>query len=487
MKTLVFTLLLVSFWYVAFYAVDPDLGWHMRVGEEIWLQQEVPHNDKYSYTMPQHDWVDHEWLVDAFMWRLNTLGAWWLVAAVFTGLTVLPFFVWIRRSESFFALWLIFLAGIFTLHFAGVRPQMISFFFLFVLLELLDKRKIVFLPVLFFVWANLHAGFAAGLFVWGIYIVAYHGRDIRQLVWELLVLLLSLGATLLNPYGYDLYKEILHVASSQETMQYIGEWRPLNHFPLLSFWILCGILIGLLVFGKGYQKIKKPTMFVAAAAFLLTLVSARHGLLFIAAAAPLMILGTKNLLAYIEQERAGMPFSAIEISVMRAGFVALFVVSTAAILLIAQNRPLKILYPEGAAAFLQERAAGGEEMRVFNEYGWGGYVIWNAPDMSVFIDGRMPHWVSEDGTSAMKDYIAVVYSSSADARREVFERRGVTHILQAKPSKARGVRGQIRAYLPQSWLASESYSLQDSLAREGWEVAYEDDISFVMQRKNTPR
>lgn len=486
MKALVFALILISFWYVTFYAIDPDLGWHMRVGGEVWQQREVPHIDKYSYTMLGHEWVDHEWLVDAFTWRLSSLGAWWLVAGIFTMLAVLPFFVWIRRAESFFALWLILLAGIFTLHFVGVRPQMISFFFLFVLLELLDRRNLVVLPILFFVWANLHAGFAAGLFMWGIYIVASHGRDIRQMVHKFIFLFVSLGVTLLNPYGYGLYKEILGVASSQETMQYIGEWQPLINTSLLSFWILCGVLIGLLVFGKGYQKIKKPTMAVAAAAFLLTLVSARHGLLFIAAAVPLILLGAKNLLEYIEQERRGASFSTKETSVIRAGFMFLFGISTIAFLFIAYDRPIKSLYPEGAAAFLEEKAERGEEMRVFNEYGWGGYLIWKAPNVHVFIDGRMPHWTNEDGSSAMKDYIAVVYGSSEDARREVLERREVTHALIMKSNKVRGVRGFIRAQLPQSWFDLELGGLQDTLAHEDWRVAYEDDISVVVQTKNTP-
>jgi hypothetical protein len=42
-------------------------------------------------------------------------------------------------------------------------------------------------------------------------------------------------------------------------------------------------------------------------------------------------------------------------------------------------------YPSAALAFMQQRHIGG---RIFNNYGWGGYMEWNAPQLKPFIDGR---------------------------------------------------------------------------------------------------
>lgn len=74
------------------------------------------------------------------------------------------------------------------------------------------------LPLLFAVWANLHAGFIAGLAV-----VAWHllprTRD-RTLIWQLL---LSIAATLLNPYGPRLYVEIFRTLTDSSLHSHIGE------------------------------------------------------------------------------------------------------------------------------------------------------------------------------------------------------------------------------------------------------------------------
>jgi hypothetical protein len=37
-------------------------------------------------------------------------------------------------------------------------------------------------------------------------------------------------------------------------------------------------------------------------------------------------------------------------------------------------------------------------------YNWGGYLIWNYPDLKPTIDGRMHLWRSDDGYSAFEAY-----------------------------------------------------------------------------------
>jgi hypothetical protein len=41
--------------------------------------------------------------------------------------------------------------------------------------------------------------------------------------------------------------------------------------------------------------------------------------------------------------------------------------------------------PRAALEFMQRQHLNG---RIFNQYGWGGYMEWNAPDLKPFIDGR---------------------------------------------------------------------------------------------------
>src|SRR4029077_8117178 len=41
---------------------DPDLWWHLRTGQIIWMNRAVPRTDLLSFTTGQHAWIAHEWL-----------------------------------------------------------------------------------------------------------------------------------------------------------------------------------------------------------------------------------------------------------------------------------------------------------------------------------------------------------------------------------------------------------------------------------------
>ena len=47
--------------------LDPDMWWHLRTGEYI-LQNGIPAQDVFTFTVPQNAWVTHEWLSQLIMW-----------------------------------------------------------------------------------------------------------------------------------------------------------------------------------------------------------------------------------------------------------------------------------------------------------------------------------------------------------------------------------------------------------------------------------
>jgi len=65
-------------------------------------------------------------------------------------------------------------------------------------------------------------------------------------------------------------------------------------------------------------------------------------------------------------------------------------------------------YPVEAVNYLKEEHISG---RLFNDYGWGGYIIWQAPEIKVFIDGRMTGWRKDDGSYILADYVAIAQGS----------------------------------------------------------------------------
>ena len=41
--------------------IDTDTWWHIRSGEYIVQNKEIPKTDPFSYTRYGHDWIDHSW------------------------------------------------------------------------------------------------------------------------------------------------------------------------------------------------------------------------------------------------------------------------------------------------------------------------------------------------------------------------------------------------------------------------------------------
>src|SRR3989344_2019952 len=64
----------VVMWMLGIYRLDPDFGWHLKVGE-ILLTEGIPATDPFSYTMPSFPWVDHGRVTDmAMAWLYPRVG-----------------------------------------------------------------------------------------------------------------------------------------------------------------------------------------------------------------------------------------------------------------------------------------------------------------------------------------------------------------------------------------------------------------------------
>jgi hypothetical protein len=98
----------------------------------------------------------------------------------------------------------------------------------------------------------------------------------------------------------------------------------------------------------------------------------------------------------------------------------------------SQMRPTPLLsrgisYPEEGAEYIRDHYPNA---RLFNEYGWGGYLIYTLyPNQKVFIDGRADVY----GESLMNQHSEVVQLKPN--WREVLEQYGVDLLLIEKDSR----------------------------------------------------
>ena len=63
---------LVAFWSARNRILDPDMWWHMKVGEQIVETGELPRTDEFSYTTDHHAWIPHQWLPEVTIYQVRT-------------------------------------------------------------------------------------------------------------------------------------------------------------------------------------------------------------------------------------------------------------------------------------------------------------------------------------------------------------------------------------------------------------------------------
>src|SRR5215470_8717684 len=71
---------------------DPDMWWHLKVGEIIWTTHAIPHADEYSFTAANHAWVAHEWLSEVIIYAAYRAGG---LTGLMVWLCVMPTLIFV--------------------------------------------------------------------------------------------------------------------------------------------------------------------------------------------------------------------------------------------------------------------------------------------------------------------------------------------------------------------------------------------------------
>lgn len=420
--------------YNSYNYLDNDLGWHLAVGEAVIEERAVPDLDNYNYTLAGKSWVDHEWLLDlTSAWLFDNFG--YLGVNIFFSLivvlTLAVLNIYIRIcffEKGGIGLMMAFqFFGVFAMapH-LGVRMQVISLLnFSFLLLIIghyvrtKNFRVLFWLWPLFCFWANVHAGFLIGLFVlffWiGIKATEIAIKKIKnfsinfvslQSAKELFVFLFfSIGAlvsTLLNPYGLKLYS-FLSSYANDFYLKTIEEWMPAYALPIQYNQIVyAAIVVAMMIifFSDLIRDIRKketPTLDLWSLGLIwlflfLALNSKRHFPLFFVVSFPwLMATIKRNVVlpasfsAYLEKNMI-LKIFVLPIFLLVA---VNFLVNTGYVKNPFLSSRFCGDYPCGAVHYMKS-ASEQQDRKIFNNYGWGGYLIYVWPEKKLFIDGRLP-------------------------------------------------------------------------------------------------
>jgi hypothetical protein len=390
---------------------DGDLSAHIRMGETILSTHHIPIHSLASYTAPTDFMVAHAWLseiVFALLFRLGGLPLLSIVTGILVGFThgAIALFLRKRGADPRWA----FLAALLSLALGSThwltRPHMFSIVGAALTLFLLEserpRRELLFLP-LFALWANLHGGWAYGLTMIGAFIAgdlaeAYFSRDERK-EWlgkaktNGVALALASLATLANPYGLGLHREVLSAVTSTSLANNIAEFLAPNFQDVGQWPFLLAVLATVALFALGTRRIQLPWLALILVSLFFALRSFRNIALFGVSAWPLVALHVSRSLA---PRKRPFPFFT-EFARLdpgsRTGILAIPVAilmlviglnhgKVAGLTLIPDRFSAKV-FPTEAVSRARAAALPG---RVFDAWGWGGYIMYAWPEARLHVD-----------------------------------------------------------------------------------------------------
>jgi hypothetical protein len=367
---------------VSIWAADPDVFWHLAVGNWIAIHHAVPRTDIYSWTAYGQHWTDHEWgweLLIYWVYRYTSvIGLWGLVLilGVSGGL-----FIQRALASKGIDSGVSYLAG-------GLAPFLLLYwlkpwpqagvYFLFctyLYLSIRNKwtqREALVAFAVGLVWANIHS--TAVLFPlllsaetgWAWFI-----RKERNVGWRLGVVGVAVLATLINPHGVGLWiYAVKQGLMSQAYRSAIAEWMPFNFGAtglLPAFFISAVVVLA----ATAQRKYREFAYLRIAGFWVLALMSRIY--------MPYAVLSTAALLGNL-QFKLGKDI----MKYMAVGMVAFscFLLGYKGIPHDLDQVAAASGYPVQAVEYLQEHHVD----RVYNDHGWGGYLIWKGVPVS--IDGR---------------------------------------------------------------------------------------------------
>jgi len=421
----------LAFFYKSFFVLDPDLGWHLRLGEHI-LRFGIPKNDPLSYTMPTYRFIDHEWLTNILLFLIHKHVGFIGLALFFSIITTTALFFLFKnktKNKEVIYGWFLFLIGSIFLSYVGIRPQVISWFFTAIFISILRKKGkiLLLLPPLMILWANLHGGFFIGLVLIAIFITGdiVCCKTYKKL---LLIFFITFLASFINPYGHLLWGEVWIQLSDTSLRWKIGEWMPAFLYFDIAYWGYITLSLALIL--KNKKKIYFTDILLYFIFGLAGIMSIRNIPLWIIVSVYPIKKAINLLFDEIKQfNNEGKRRLKIVLIWLRVILFILIIFQLTILFLSIDGFSEKIFYPQKALEYLKKVSPAG---RVFTLYGWGGYYAWRNPDKKVFIDGRMPSWkrnTAPQGESrdAIGEYKLIILGKTPP--RELKKKYGVDYIL----------------------------------------------------------
>src|SRR3989344_4235980 len=469
--------------WLAFFArgmimLDPDFGWHLRLGE-MTVSEGLAKREPFSYSMASYYFVDYEWLTNAAIYWMYEWAGMAGLAAVFALLAMLALEAAVPEKWREYRWPGLILGWAVLWGRSGVRPQVLSWVLLAVVVRMLDrqnwKRWRWAFGILMAVWANLHGSWPVGLAAAAV-VIGWRWLEARKIEFEDIAAGgLGALAVLVNPYGWKLAYEVGRQMIWGGKLMRIGiqEWLPWYTSVELAFWMLLVLAMAL---GWRYRRaIGREWWAVAAFLAWAGTASLRNMALFAVMGVPLAAEGVGRLRAESDGKRFGVVYRLL------AGLAGVLLGVEVALLgieyMLAGERGY---YPVRTVEYLRTLDYRGN---LFSNYGWGGDLIWKYPEKKEYIDGRMANFVGYEKPGetgyVFREYLGI--GEVEITLGEIFNKYDVEVVLWPRKKPGRMV-WNIKLPAVFGGRDEKIKDFWEEMDNLGWDKIYEDETAVVYRR-----
>lgn len=445
-----------------------DLGYHLRGGQLMLEWGEVVKSDVMSFSAYGVPWTNQQWGSAGILALTYEVAGWsglLLLRSLAIGLTFSLVFaaglgVGANRLVAALVALTSFLVAMPNL---ALRAQTFGLLlFALVMLILIVRRRhpwfLLLVPLAFLAWGNLHGSFFLGWAAIGVAVLEDLLSRSRLAILTIAIGVLSVLATLVNPWGLDMWLYVLDLSTDPMMPAMVSEWQPstLSEATGLFFFASLFVMVLLLLLrGRSLTWLQLGWLGLLA---LLGVRAVRGVVWWAVGAAPAAAIMVSGFV--VRGRRLGDPVldtpRGIGFTAMAAVLLVLLVVA------LPFWRSGDPLYgPDGVVRDAPRAvtdtllAEATPEDRVFADQTWGSWLEFAVPGVPLMVDSRIEVY----GEDVWRDYLSVI-SGRADWA-EILDRWEVT-MLALKPNTA------LRTFVDESG---------------DWVVIGEDDEGVVFRRK----
>jgi hypothetical protein len=407
---------------------DNSFLWHLRTGHWI-LDHGVPRADMFSFTVPGAPWVVQSWLAEALYAGIDSAFGPFGLRVLRGGVSALIAFLVYKLATRLTGervraamITLVALGVSFTLW--SERPLLLGVLAMVVLVwavevpdSIVGRRPLLTLPLLMWIWANVHGTFALGFAYLAVHLVGcwldgerpWEGRS-RPLLTAGAV---ALAVCLVNPLGASLLTFPIHLLARGDVLNQVMEWRSPDFHGFIGMAFALWVVVLVTALARRQPRPTRRDILVSVSFLLLGFWALRN-----LAVVPIVGLVVVARAAAVDgqQDDRRSPVNLVAL-------VLMLLIGCSALSQAAGVKDYDLsTYPVQAMKVLDQQGLLGSELLTTDA--WGGYVIheyW--PRQRVFIDDRYDMYP----TALAQEYFKL--ARAAPGWRDILDRHQIKTIV----------------------------------------------------------